>query len=240
LNNSKPHRVSYFLWISILGLIAVLVGFGKTFIVPVSNNKFSAPWIVYVHGAFAFSWIVLFIIQTSLIQFKNYSTHILLGSFGMLIALGTAITMLPVGVYASNRDLKLGFGETAVSGVVGVVTSAIMFLAIVIAGIVNRKKAATHKRLMLLATLVVLWPAWFRFRHYFPAVPRPDIWFAVVLADSLIIISCFWDKIANGRVHPVFKYVGMFVIAEHIFEVVYFDSPTWRQVAKYIYNSLSS
>lgn len=92
---------------------------------------------------------------------------------------------------------------------------------------------------MLLATLVVLWPAWFRFRHYFPSVPRPDIWFAVVLADSLIVISCIWDKSINGKVHPVFKFVGVFIILEHIFEVIYFDSPIWRSVAKFIYTSLS-
>jgi hypothetical protein len=222
-----------------IGLLAVLIGFGKTFIFPVSNGSFSAPLVVYVHGAFAFSWIMLFIIQSSLINLKKYSTHIFLGTLGILIALGTAITMLPVGMYATNRDLKQGFGDSAISGIVGVVTSALMFLGIVIAGIINRKKAATHKRLMLLATLVVLWPAWFRFRHYFPSIPRPDIWFAVVLADSLIVISCIWDKLVNDKVHPVFKYIGVFIIAEHIFEVICFDSPTWRSVAKFIYVSLS-
>lgn len=222
-----------------IGLLAVLIGFAKTFIVPVSRGSFSAPGIVYVHGAFAFSWILLFIIQTSLIHFRKYSTHIIFGIIGIFIALGTAVTMLPVGMHAANRDIKQGLGETAISGIVGVATSAIMFLAIVIAGIWNRNTPATHKRLMLLSTLVVLWPAWFRFRHYFPSVPRPDIWFAVVLADSLIIVSCFWDKIVNGKVHPVFKYVGLFIIAEHIFEVVYFDSPLWRVAAHNIYTLLS-
>jgi hypothetical protein len=60
-----------------------------------------------------------------------------------------------------------------------------------------------------------------------------------VLADSLIIVSCFWDKIVNGKVHPVFKYVGLFIIAEHIFEAVYFDSPLWRVAAHNIYTLLS-
>jgi len=163
----------------------------------------------------------------------------LLGIAGILIAAGTALTILPVGMYAANKELKQGLGETAISGIVGVVTSAIMFLSIVIAGILNRHNPATHKRLMLLATIVVLWPAWFRFRHYFPSVPRPDIWFAVVLADSLILISCLWDKLVNGKVHPVFKYLGSFIILEHIFEVITFDNSSWRLVAKHIYNLLS-
>lgn len=204
-----------------------------------SAGTFSAPSTVYIHGAFTFSWIILFVIQTSLINLKKYRMHMFLGIGGILIAIGVALTMLPVGIYAANKELTQGLGETAISGIVGVVTSAIMFLSIVAAGILNRHNAATHKRLMLLATIVVLWPAWFRFRHYFPSVPRPDIWFAVVLADSLILISCLWDKLANGNVHPVFKYLGAFIILEHIFEVIVFDSPSWRFVAKHIYNFLS-
>lgn len=217
----------------------MLIGFGKTFIAPVSAGTFVAPGIVYIHGAFAFSWIILFAIQTSLISLQKYRTHILIGTAGILIAFGTALTMLPVGMYAANKELKQGLGETAIFGIVGVVTSAIMFLGIVVAGILNRHNPATHKRLMLLSTILVLWPAWFRFRHYFPSVPRPDIWFAVVLADSLILISCIWDKFVNGRVHPVFKYVGVFIILEHIVEVICFDSPSWRLAAKHIYNFLS-
>lgn len=202
-------------------------------------GTFSAPGTVYLHGAFTFSWIVLFLIQTSLINLKKYRMHMFLGFGGILIAFGAALTMLPVGLYAANKELKQGLGETAISGIVGVITSAILFLTLVAAGTINRHNAETHKRLMLLATIVVLWPAWFRFRHYFPSVPRPDIWFAVVVADSLILISCIWDKIANGTVHPVFKYLGTFIILEHIFELIMFDSPSWRLVANHIYNFLS-
>jgi len=239
MNILKKTFPSYFFAMSIIGLLAVLTGFGKTFIQPLIAGRFSAPLVVYVHGAFAFSWVMLFIIQASLINFKKYSTHIFVGSIGILIAFGTAFTMLPVGLYATKRDLLQGYGDLAISNIVGVVTSALMYLGIVIAGLLYRNNAATHKRLMLLATIVVLWPAWSRFRHYFPSVPRPDIWFSLVLADSLILISCVWDKMVNRKIHPVFIYVGAFIILEHLFEVIYFDSPAWRSVAKIIYHFLS-
>lgn len=48
-----------------------------------------------------------------------------------------------------------------------------MFTGLVAAGLINRRRPEVHKRLMLLATLLILWPAWFRFRHFFPGVPRP-------------------------------------------------------------------
>ncbi len=239
MENTKIKSTSYYLVLAITGLFAVLAGFAKTFIAPSIAGTFTAPTAVYLHGAFAFSWIILFFIQTLLIRSGNYRIHMNFGIAGIFIALGTAFTMLPVGMYAAHKELKLGLGDTAISGIVGSVTSAIMFLAIVTTGIFNRKNGEAHKRLMLLATLVVLWPAWFRFRHYFPGIARPDIWFAVVLADSWILISCIWDKQTNGRIHPVLKYVGIFIILEHTIEVIFFDSAGWRVIAKGIYQLLS-
>lgn len=232
LHKKKP---SFFLIMAFVGLLAVIIGFAKTFMIPVATNNFSAPVLIHVHGAFAFAWIILFLTQTSLINFHKYKIHQTLGFLGIFIASGVSITMVPVGFYVVQRDLKQGLGESTYSSLPGIITSAILFFSLVMAGILKRKVPASHKRLMLLATIVVLWPAWFRFRHYFPSVPRPDIWFALVLADSLIVIAWVWDKIKNGSVHPVLKFVGLFIILEQTFEVIAYDTPIWRQFAEWIY-----
>ncbi|MEO6537907.1 MAG: hypothetical protein ABIT07_10625, partial [Ferruginibacter sp.] len=217
-----------------------LIGFAKTFIIPVATNSFSAPLLIHIHGAFSFGWILFFLTQTSLIHFDKYKIHQTLGYLGVFIAAGVMLTMIPAGMYVVQRDIRKGFGESAYSSLPGVITSGIIFFSLVVSGIVKRRQPASHKRLMLLATIVVLWPAWFRFRHYFPSVPRPDIWFALILADSLIIISWIWDKLRNGTVHPILKYVGLLIILEQTFEVVAYDSSIWRQLAKWSYNLLSN
>ncbi|MEO7306437.1 MAG: hypothetical protein ABIR78_05465 [Ferruginibacter sp.] len=237
LHKRKP---SFFLIIAIVALVVVLIGFAKTFIIPVATNSFSAPILIHIHGAFAFAWILLFLLQTSLIHFNKYKIHQTLGFLGLFISAGVMITMIPAGMYVAQRDLRQGFGETAYSSLLGVIISGIIFFCLVLAGILKRKVPQSHKRLMLLATIVVLWPAWFRFRHYFPSVPKPEIWFALVLADSLIIIAWIWDKFRNGKIHPVLKYIGLFIILEQTFEVFAFDTPIWRQIAKWIYNLLSN
>ena len=223
---------------AIVGLLAVLIGFAKTFIIPVATNSFTAPLLIHVHGAFAFAWILLFLTQTVLIHFHKYKIHQTLGIFGVFIAAGVMLTMVPAGLFVVQRDLKQGFGESAYSSLIGVITSGIMFFCLVLTGVLKRNVPEAHKRLMLLATIVVLWPAWFRFRHYFPSVPRPDIWFALVLPDSLIIISWIWDKFKNGIIHPVLKYVGLFIILEQTFEVIAYDSSIWQQTAKWLYDLL--
>jgi hypothetical protein len=115
----------------------------------------------------------------------------------------------------------------------------LMFVALVVAGILNRSRPEVHKRLMLLSTLVLIWPAWFRFRHYFPQVPRPDIVFAVVAADSMIVLVMLRDRLVTGRVHPVLLGVGLGIIAEHALEVATFDSPVWRTLSHGIYDIMS-
>ncbi|MEO6405026.1 MAG: hypothetical protein ABIO32_06020 [Ferruginibacter sp.] len=237
-NVERKKKPSFFLIIAIVGLLAVLIGFAKTFIIPVATNSFSAPLLIHIHGAFAFGWIILFLTQASLIHFHKYKKHQTLGFLGLFISAGVMITMIPTGVYVVQRDLRQGFGESAYSSLLGVITSGIMFFSLVVAGILKRRVPESHKRLMLLATIVVLWPAWFRFRHYFPSVSRPEIWFALVLADSLIIIAWIWDKLRNGFVHPILKYVGLFIISEQTFEVFAYDSLIWRQIAKWSYSLL--
>lgn len=232
----KKKKPSLYLSLGTAGILAVLIGFLTTYIIPVIRGTFDGPAIIHIHGFFAFSWIALFLIQSYLIKSRKTKVHMRIGFAGMFIALGVFLTIIPAGLFQVEKGLAKGQGDSAVSNIIGVVTSALMFLSFVAAGFVYRKKPKIHKRLMLLATIVLLWPAWFRFRHYFPSVPRPDIWFAVVLADSLIIISWIADKRAQGKIHPVLFYGGLFVIAEHIFEVLMFDSPAWRVWAKAIYN----
>ncbi|HUC82440.1 MAG TPA: hypothetical protein VMR70_16155, partial [Flavisolibacter sp.] len=208
---SRKRPPSFFLIMAVVGLIAAIIGFGKTFFLPIANGNFEAPFVIHLHGAFAFAWVILFVIQPALIHLKSYRLHQYLGVLGILIAAGTSVTMIPAGIFVVHRELSQGLGEFAYSSLLGVATSGVLFFALVIAGIVNRKTQDTHKRLMLLATIVVLWPAWFRFRHYFPSVSKPEIWFGLVLADSLIVIAWIWDLIKNGSIHPVLKFVGSFI-----------------------------
>lgn len=227
--------VSLYTAIGVIGLAAVLIGFSKTFIVPVANATFHAPIIIYVHGFFALSWILLVLIQAYLIKAENWTLHMTMGMLGLLIAGAVAVTIPMAGAYQVEKDLAQGLGDNAISTFLGTLTSALMFISLVLAGLYYRQRPEVHKRLMLLATIVVLWPAWFRFRHFFPSVPNPEIWFALVLADSLIIIAWVWEKIANGRVHPTLLYVGSLVIMEQTFEVLAFDSEPWRAIAKTLY-----
>ncbi len=55
-NTTQRRKPSFFLIMGLVGLFAVLVGFAKTFIIPVAAGNFKAPFSIHLHGAFAFGW----------------------------------------------------------------------------------------------------------------------------------------------------------------------------------------
>jgi hypothetical protein len=238
----KPYRLVtdfFFVTMAVVALAVVLIGFATTFFIPVAEGRFHAAAVVYLHGLFALTWIGLFIAQPAMIRMDRFSVHVILGSLGLAIALGVAVTGIATGLYATNRDLAAGQGEIAISSLLGTCTSMLMFVALVAAGVLNRSNPEVHKRLMLLSTLVLIWPAWFRFRHYFPQVPRPDIVFGVVAADSMIVLAMLRDRLVTGRIHPVLLGVGLGIIAENTLEIAAFDTPVWRTFSHAVYDFLS-
>lgn len=224
---------------AVIALGVALAGFAGTYLAPMVGGTFRAPPIVHAHGALLFGWLVLFLVQSVLVHRRDMRLHKRLGWFGVVLAAGVTVSTIATGVWASQRDVAAGGGETAVSAIVGTCLSAVMFLALVAAAIAWRRDGAGHKRLMLLATLAILWPAWFRFRHYFPFVPAPEITFAIIAADSLIIACMVRDWLVERRVHPVFLWVGPAIILEHVTEAILFDTPPWRALAHAIFDTLT-
>ncbi|MBP7558179.1 MAG: hypothetical protein KA821_18015 [Chitinophagaceae bacterium] len=236
MNSRTPkHKTFFFVAIGLTGLFAILTGFGKTFISPSLKGQFSAPPVIYIHGALAFSWVLLFLTQSLLVRAKQSRIHMRLGRIGLFIALGILITMIPVGLFQAHRELTAGLGGVAYSAILGTIISGLLFFVLVTLAIVWRRKPVYHKRIMVLATIVLLWPAWFRFRHYFPNIPQPEIWFALVLADSLILIAWAWDWWRHRQIHPSWLYGGLFIIIEQSIEVYLFDTPGWRNLGKSLF-----
>jgi hypothetical protein len=134
-----------------------------------------------------------------------------------------------VALWTARRDFP-SKGPVAASGIAGVVTSFAVFAGLVALAVAWRRWPGWHKRLMLLATFVVLWPAWFRFRHLMPWVPQPELWFSLLVPYSLIVIAAVRDRLKYGRVHPVWLYFGIAVFVEQSLEFYAFDSPPWRAV----------
>ena len=223
---------------ALMAALAALVGFSTTYFMPIARGAFGGPVIAHVHGLLFFGWIALFFGQAVMARSGRMRWHRRIGWAALPLALLMAASGIGVCMFAVRRDLALGAGNFAYSQLVGVVTAMSLLPLFVAAALSLRQRPDWHKRLMVLAMIAVLWPAWFRWRHLMPWVPRPDIWLAIVLADSLILIAMIRDHWRFGRVHPAYAVFGTLLIAEHVAEALLFDTQAWRHLARTMFDAL--
>lgn len=235
----QQRRNGFYIAVGLIGLTVSVAGFSTTYIAPMARSSFHAPLIVHLHGFAAFSWVLLFLLQPTLIRLNAFPVHRLTGMLAIPVAGTVLIGGAGTGVFVVNRDLAAGMGDFAYASIVGTLTGLLIFFSLVVAGILNRQRPDVHKRLMVLATIVLLWPAWFRLRHLFPDIPNPDVTLALLAADSLILLAILRDKLADGRVHPVYLWFGPAIFAEQTLEVLHFGSPGWIEAGKLIHGLLS-
>ncbi|MGZ8347081.1 MAG: hypothetical protein ACXWUP_08230, partial [Allosphingosinicella sp.] len=177
-----------------VGASAAVAGFSTTYFIPLAGARFEGPAITHIHGLLFFGWITLLIVQTALIRRRNSRLHRRIGLAALPLAAAMAISGAGVGIYAVRRDLAVGMvGDVAHSQLIGVLAAMLIFVSYVSIALAARKHPDWHKRMMVLATIAVLWPAWFRFRHFMPWIPRPEISLAIVVADAPILVAMVRD-----------------------------------------------
>jgi hypothetical protein len=217
---------------ALLVLASALIGFFTTYLRPMWRSEFHGPWQAHAHGALLAAWLLVFLAQALLVRARRVAVHRTLGWAGVALVPLVALSTMAMGVHAMHRDLAAGLGDIATSTLVGTITSPLIFAALVAGAVANRRRPDVHKRLMLLALLAITWPAFFRFRHYFPSVPRPEVWFGLVLPQLLVLLAMLHDKLRLGYVHRVYLTVGLAFMAEAALETWLFDSPAWRVLAR--------
>jgi hypothetical protein len=230
----RRRKSRYFLVASCLALAVTLVGFFKTFFLPSLRGTFSAPAVIYIHGALLFSWTALLVTQSILVQRGKVGLHRQLGLLSLGLVPCVAVSTMAAGVFAMKRDLAHGGGQTAISSLLGTFTAPLLFAALVSAALIYRRRPEIHKRLMLLAMMAIIWPAFFRFRHYFPSVANPEFIFGLILPDSMVLASMLWEGLTIGRIHKVYLTAGLALVAENFAEFYLFDSSGWRVLAGWL------
>ena len=234
---ARDRATLFYLAFGLVGLLVVALGFGATYAVPMVRRSFSAPWFVHLHGASALGWIALFIAQTTLVRKQRSPLHRRLGQIAVPLALVIWASGIATATWAAQRDLPAQ-GTVATSALGGTISGLTIYVILVVAAVVMRSKPAWHKRLAMLATIQLLWPAFFRLRHLLPAVPYPDISLALVLAYSPILVAALRDRSQSGAIHPVWLFIGPALIIEQSLEFAFFDKGPLRQFGQWAYSLL--
>ena len=85
----------------------------------------------------------------------------------------------------------------------------VLFATFLTLGVVNRRKPASHKRLMLLASISLLGAPIARIPLMFPLLP---IWLDAIVYTAFTVAMGYWDFRTRGRVRPETLYGGQAIV----------------------------
>jgi len=221
-----------FLIVAILFAVLVLIGFGPTYYL---KEFFHTPDIAYVllnvHGLLMTTWVLLFAAQVWLIRSKNIRIHQKLG----LAAVGLAVAIVIVGFFVAVHAAKYGSNSTpapipGLSFLAIPLFDLVMFIILFGAAVYYRKKAANHKRLMILTALNFVPPALARM-SFLPA-GGPLVFFGIptILAIGLLI----YDTRRNGKLNKVFLAGAMLLIASYPLRLAISGTDAWTSFAAWL------
>lgn len=226
-DRTARRRNRFFVWIAMAMLVAIALGFGRSFYLrPVFIDR-PLPTYLVVHGAVMTGWYLLFLAQALLASNGRIDLHRRLGIAGVLLAAAVTATgvlvhlrvvprMQALGEIGSAGDLSFALGF-ALAGL----ASLVPFVVLVALALAWRRRPAAHKRLMFWALVWTLGPAFTNSRPlgqfldplvapHLPFFPADLLWLAALLA---------YDWTTLRRIHPV-TWLGFLSLAAYFFVVM--------------------
>ena len=228
---SKSCERLFYIGMVIAIVITVFAGFSRTFYLrPYFQTQALIPLLI-LHGVVFSSWIVLLVTQTTLVATKRMRTHMRLGIAGGLLA----SLMILIGTVTAIVRAK---GPSPVPGVnpLSFLTiplgDMLVFASLVGAAFYFRRRADTHKRLMLLATIAILPAAVARLPFAFIQQYGPLAFFG--LSDLFIVPCLIYDIVTRGRPHRATVLGGALIVISHPLRLVIGNTHAWLVFATWL------
>lgn len=221
LSSIGEHR--FYVATAIGVIIVVLAGFSID--LPLLSHPDRMSVLVRVHGMIMMTWIALFLAQALLVARHRVDLHMRLGILGAALAVAVVLADTATLITASrlggehmqphkSAPLFLAFG----------VFNLCTFAVLVGAAIVLRRRSSDwHKRLMLLAMLLLLDAAVARFITHYTSW---TVNFSTV--RNLLVLACIAvDTFRIRRLHPAYMVGGVPVVANDYMATWVAGTPAW-------------
>ena len=230
-DQSKRRERLFYTGMAVAFVLTVFAGFARTFYLrPHFQTQPLIPLLV-LHGIVFTSWIALLLTQTTLVATKRTRTHMRLGVAGGLLA----SLMILIGTVTAIVRAK---GPSPVPGVnpLSFLTiplgDMLVFASLVGAAFYFRRRADTHKRLMLLATIAILPAAVARLPFAFIQQYGPLAFFG--LSDLFIVPCLIYDIVTRGRPHRATVLGGALIAISHPLRLVIGNTHAWLVFATWL------
>ena len=215
---------------SLLFAVIVVWGFSRTINDNLLHATVPRPYLLWIHAAAFSTWVVFFIAQSSLVRISKVSWHRLFGWFGA----GLAAVMVPLGVAVAivmARFDTVRLQQKGADAFLAIPFFDMMAFGVLIALAIDwRKKPEFHRRLVFIATCMLMDAPFGRFDFLF------DHSLFYLCIDLLIALGVLRDLVVDRRVHKVYLYaLPALIVGQNL--TIYLwrvNPPVWRVVSRTI------
>ena len=224
----------FFPGMAVIILATVFIGFARSYYLA---GVFHAPLpnlLVHIHGAVFTSWIVLLITQTSLVAGGRVDLHRRLGLLGFAVACLMVILGIMVATDSMARHFapgKVGVSQKAFYAVP--IADMAAFATLIYFGFRERVNPAAHKRLMLIATIMITDAAFIRW-------PIPVVWWnlqtAQICCYALLLLLAGYDLWSTKKIHRATLWGSVLVVVLQQMRAPVGHTALWQSFAAWVLN----
>ena len=218
-----------FILTSLLVVAIVFAGFAQTFYL---KSWFDAPPLsnlLFAHGVVMSAWLALFVAQIALVESGRVNLHRRLGVVGAALAVCLVVVGVAAALDAGRRGFSPAPQVTPQMFLAIPLTDILVFALLVGIALVKRRNGATHKRLMLLATVGMLTPAVARLPIDSLKQAGLPAFFAVTIACVIVIVLI--DTVRHRRLHPALGWGSALLIGSVPARIALAQSEAWVSIA---------
>jgi hypothetical protein len=221
----------FYLGAALVFLALVFWTFARTFYLKIFFDTPVLPLLLHVHGVVMSGWVVLLVVQSSLIAAHRVQWHRRVGVVGAVWAVLVVILGSITTVHAAAREVH---AHSKAAGEFVTVMGLDLLQMLLFAGFVSlairlRRRSDYHKRLMLLTVACLLPDALARLPGGFMTDGL------ILLGINIFVVLCVGiDTLRHRRLHPAFGWGGGLFIAAFDVALPLMTTPTWIRFGSWL------
>jgi hypothetical protein len=214
-----------------LFFVTAIVGFFPRSLEILTGARRNPPLVVHVHAAIIVAWLSMLVVQTYLVAIGRIRWHRALGVSALVLAPAVVISMIAVTIWRFGERVSLG-QDSAAANILLTQARSFIFFAVFFtwAFVTRRSDPETHKRMILLASVVPFGAAFTRMTWLPTTMPEAytsiHVCMLLMLAPAIV-----HDVVQRGRPHKAWILGLALLLPWMILTEILWRKPWWTEAA---------
>jgi hypothetical protein len=228
----RQSAAAIYIVIALASLLIALVGFWPRYFGPMVGGTLRTIPIIHVHAAVMMGWLFLLILQVVLVARGRRALHMKVGNLGMVWGVVVILVGWATSITRFGERVQAGQLEQAGNRLFAPLTDMLVFAPFLAAAWVYRRKPQAHKRLIVVASTILLIAAVHRIRIFTGTqLPLPQL---MLVWLSPILLGMIYDLVRARRVYPVYLLGIGAVLFMKFGRVPLRDTSAWRSFTRWL------